>query len=77
MEHNIYKERFKSVETREAGLKKSTEEGSQFALYIESIESETLASSRCDITIIPMSQPYPLGWIYRKNFEHRGAFDYM
>jgi len=79
LEQKIFQERFESVDTRELGLRKATEHGSRFALFMESYEiySETSASSRCYLSNIPVSQPNPLGWIYAKNFKHREAFDYM
>ena len=77
MAQKIFEERYEVVQNRKSGMQKATEHASKFAFYDESTVLETLALSVCDVTILPMSEPYPLGWIYKKDFKHREVFDHM
>lgn len=72
----LYNERWQDVASMEDGIFKVSRD-SKFAWYDESIQHEVLARSRCDLTVLPMSEEYPLSWIYRKNFEHKDVFDFM
>ena len=73
---NLYDERWEDVVSMEDGISKVSQD-SKFAWYDESTQHDVLVRSRCDLTVLSMSEEYPLSWIYRKNFDHRHAFDFM